>query len=147
MATPRQIMANRRNGALSRGPKTAAGKARSSLNALRHGLAARCNPGVVQQVEKMAQALVAEFGEASLSQARAAAQAQIDLLRVRDIKARIFDGRAATRDSDSSSIEEEDDEVFGAVAQLARLDRYERRALSNRKRALREVDEIGASNR
>src|SRR4051794_30563398 len=39
MATDRQIAANRRNGALSRGPKTAAGKARSSRNALKHGLA------------------------------------------------------------------------------------------------------------
>jgi hypothetical protein len=39
MATDRQIAANRRNGALSPGPKTAAGKARSSRNALKHGLA------------------------------------------------------------------------------------------------------------
>src|SRR3954454_21799852 len=39
MATDKQIAANRRNGALSRGPKTAAGKARSSRNALKHGLA------------------------------------------------------------------------------------------------------------
>ena len=39
MATDKQIAANRRNGALSRGPKTAVGKARSSRNALKHGLA------------------------------------------------------------------------------------------------------------
>jgi len=40
MASPRQLLANRRNAAKSRGPKTEQGKARSRMNALRHGLAA-----------------------------------------------------------------------------------------------------------
>ena len=40
MATPKQIEANRRNAALSTGPRTEAGKARSRANAVSHGLAA-----------------------------------------------------------------------------------------------------------
>ena len=40
MATKRQIAANRRNARRSTGPKSAAGKAASSANALRHGLSA-----------------------------------------------------------------------------------------------------------
>jgi hypothetical protein len=39
MASDKQIAANRRNAAKSTGPRTAAGKERSRMNARRHGLA------------------------------------------------------------------------------------------------------------
>jgi hypothetical protein len=40
MASERQIIANRANALKSRGPRSAAGKARVSRNAIHHGLAA-----------------------------------------------------------------------------------------------------------
>jgi hypothetical protein len=49
MAMSRQVLAYRRNAALSCGPKTAAGTARSRLNAVRHGRAAQPDPHVAHE--------------------------------------------------------------------------------------------------
>lgn len=45
MATAKQIAANRLNARKSTGPRTAAGKARSSRNAVKHGMCARMTAG------------------------------------------------------------------------------------------------------
>ena len=49
MATAAQIEANRRNAQMSTGPKTAAGKAKASLNALKHGERAKVAAPVLPQ--------------------------------------------------------------------------------------------------
>src|SRR5580692_5344406 len=42
MSSLRRVQSSKANGALSKGPSTQAGKERSSLNALRHGMCAKC---------------------------------------------------------------------------------------------------------
>jgi hypothetical protein len=82
----RQRAANRANAAKSTGPQTKAGKAKASRNALRHGLAtALCGePGAVEEIERLAQAIVVEAGRPDLTDyARRVAEAEIDLRRVR----------------------------------------------------------------
>jgi hypothetical protein len=85
MATDRQIAANRRNGALSRGPKTAAGKARSARNALKHGLAIPItrDRATARKIRRAAQQMAPSAVGDSIRNAQIAAEAIFELARVR----------------------------------------------------------------
>ena len=85
MATAKQIAANRRNGLLGRGPKTSAGKARSSRNALKHGLSIPINRDKTlgRQIEVLARILAQSEAGNVFGQARAAAEAGLELARAR----------------------------------------------------------------
>jgi hypothetical protein len=82
MATPKQLAANRANARKSQGPRTAAGKARSSRNAFRHGLAAiTCyNLAILPEIECIALAICGEDkNPLLLEHARVIAEAQMVL--------------------------------------------------------------------
>ncbi len=88
---------NRANARASTGPRTAAGKRRSSRNALRHALslALRADPALCGEVEAAARAIAGIGADAHAhALARRIAEAQIDLARVRrarrDLLARTF---------------------------------------------------------
>ena len=64
MSSARKVAANRRNSCKSCGPRTAAGKAIASRNALRHGLSAIINRQATPsaEIERLALAIAARKG-------------------------------------------------------------------------------------
>ena len=142
MSTAKQIAANRRNGALSRGPKTQAGKNRSRNNALKHGLAAQmsADPLRGQEIETLARALGEPAGP---DVARAIAEAQLELQRVARYRSQLLWG---LQGADDGTLDPHDEivgkeEMSKIVLRLQRLLRYERRAGAKRNRAIRPLVE------
>jgi hypothetical protein len=135
MASNRQIAANRSNAQKSTGPRSKAGKEASRRNALRHGLAVSVgnDPTFSDGVEKLAKAL-SGFGKTPNAGgiAREAAEAVLELSRISKIRAHLFEKFHATGPVDPDRLAE-------LNANLAKLERYERRAFSRRKLALRSL--------
>ena len=135
MTTEKQISANRRNGVLSRGPKTAAGKAKSSRNAFRHGLSlsASRNPAVAQHIRELAQALTDD--PERFSQAMLAAEGEVDLARVRTARAELLDHKFSL-----SSLSASDGGSSDTWSRAEKLERYERRARTRMRRGRGALD-------
>src|SRR3981189_1890635 len=134
MSSDRKITANRNNAKKSTGPRSKAGREASRGNARRHGLAIDIgtDPAFCDDIEKLAQALSFASGMQHVSAgAREDAGAALDLLRIRKIRASLFETLYfAANDAAPDRLTELNDK-------LAKLERYERRAFSRRKRALR----------
>jgi hypothetical protein len=135
MTSPAKLRANQRNARASTGPKTRAGKATVARNAHRHGLSLPVlnDPAVSREAEDLARRIEKSVAGAPLDGrghelACRVAETLIDLRRVRQAKLPLHEELHA------------DPTAAGRVMQLMRLDRYERRALSRRKRAIREFD-------
>jgi hypothetical protein len=133
MTSDRKIAANRKNAKKSTGPRSAAGRAASRKNARRHGLATGIgsDPAFRDDIEILAKLLAQAGGRENIGEfAREAAEAHLELTRIRKFRAWLFQrmrflGAAST------------ESLMNLGEQLAKLERYERRAFSRRKRALR----------
>jgi hypothetical protein len=133
MTSERKIAANRNNAKKSTGPRTEAGRAKSRQNARRHGLATGIgsDPALRDDIEILAKLLSRASGRENIGEfAREAAEAHLDLLRIRKIRAGLY---AKMRFFGGASTED----LMKAAEQFARLERYERRAFSRRKHAMR----------
>ncbi len=144
MATKRQIAANRRNARRSTGPKTAAGKAASSANALRHGLAAA--RAVVlpdedgEAYERLRQGVIADLDPAGALQ-EALAQRIVVLLwrldRAARLEAELFvHGRLAVQRKEVAASAVRESAAAGLAALLGEADGARREARFQAKRAI-----------
>lgn len=86
MTSAQRLKANRANAQSSTGPRSELGKARASKNARRHGLSVsiRLSPPLSAEAESLACEIAGEGGVPDiLACARRIAEAQIELMRVR----------------------------------------------------------------
>ena len=133
MTSEAKIAANRRNAQRSTGPRTAPAKARVRRNALRHGLAALVvgDQAVATEVGRVAAAICGPEQEPlDREQSLIVAEAQVTLKRVRSARAQIMEQMLLALDPHAP-------DTASGCDPLLRLERYERRALSRRKRAVR----------
>jgi hypothetical protein len=98
MASERQIAANRRNARKSTGPRSGAGRKRASRNAYRHGLTLSISStaAFAKQLDKLVHKMVGDTeDEIVLERARAVAQAELELVRVRQAKVAVIERASA----------------------------------------------------
>jgi hypothetical protein len=133
MSSDRKITANRTNAKKSTGPRSKAGREAGGpeWGPPRPGHEEGDPPAV--KAGQLATVLSLSSGAQKVSEhARQAAEAELDLTRIRKIRARLFETLYFADTAAPGGMTELNDA-------LAKLERYERRAFSRRKRALRAV--------
>lgn len=116
MTSNRQIEANRGNAKRSTGPKTEAGKTRSSRNSLRHGLSRSLTSG--------SDGDIGTTGGTGLTELADLVRAKLELTRIRSARGALL---AAFLNDPHPKL----------AKRLRGLDRYERKAFARKRRLLR----------
>jgi hypothetical protein len=116
MASERQIAANQRNARKSTGPRSGAGKKRASGSAYRHGLTMNITSiaAFAKRLDKLARKIAGNTDDAiTLERARAIAQAELELARVRRAQIALFERASAFGELDPPRL-------FRSVTQIIR---------------------------
>jgi hypothetical protein len=150
MTSELKVLANRQNAKKSTGPRTKTGKSRASRNAVRHGLERVDfgNPGYPAQVERLARAICPDASDPfRYEQALIMAETQTFLARVRAARIAAIERDCPARllgrgDESAPQALDETECLSRALPDLLSLERYERRALSRRRRAIRRFDAL-----
>jgi hypothetical protein len=145
MSSAAQVLANRQNGALSTGPKSAAGKEVSSRNATRHGLSGIFTPLLhenTEEFEQIAARVRAEFspeGENEIFLTGQMIQARCRMHRIQRLEDQTYEQILTEPGADADP----DARILAAMGQsgniLDKLERYRAAAERSYYRALREL--------
>ena len=143
MTSPAKIAANRRNARRSTGPRSAAGKARARRNAFRHGLTtpASLDHVAMDRIDNLVDALTIDVhSQLQFQLATVAAEAQVEIERVRQTKVNLVNRASAQLREEGAGLLSAGERAALAFAGkteiLMACERYERRAISRRNRAL-----------
>ena len=134
MASEKQISANRANALKGHGPRSAGGKARSSRNAIQHGLAANIwkQASAVRSIEQLTQLFRADgYSE---QKSRLAAVAEYQTKAIRNVQCRI--GEQILEAADGRGSEET---LAKNLRRLQSIDRYEKRMSSLKRRIFKKI--------
>jgi hypothetical protein len=148
VTSTRKIESNRANAKASTGPRTARGKSKAAQNARRHGLSLSisADPVGATKAKNLAHEIAGEGASYEIFElAHRIAEAEINLVRIRQARHELFTKQALFDQINTPTIEPERLREFAAILpdlirRLTLIDRYERRALSFRKFAIREFD-------
>jgi hypothetical protein len=135
MTSQHQLRANRKNSASSTGPRTEHGKARSSQNAVRHGLAKKFGQEAAElrNIQNLAELIASERQDISHATAHAAAKAELELVHIRKVRAEAWSLVAESVEGGLVG------SIADAINKAESTERYEKRAISRKKKIVRRM--------